>query len=149
MKQKFYPVICAIIIAISFLSNTVIAQSLLIGSYPASSEDLLGLRYRKLDIGNGNKSDAVFTGVPSLDNNGNVRADGSINYGTGGSFQFTITYNSATNTFTTSTTTGSNSTNTTLTDVSTKLTNTGKSASFAKVFSPGQTQINPNFSTTA
>ncbi len=129
MKQKFYPVICAIVIALTFVSNSVIAQSLLIGNYPASSEDLLGLRYRKLDIGNGNKSEAVFTGVPNLDNNSSVRADGNLNYGTSGSFQFTITYNNTTNTFTTTTTAGSNSANTTLTDVATKLTNTGKSAS--------------------
>lgn len=129
MKQKFTIVICAIVIALSFSSNSVIAQSLIIGSYPASSEDLLGLRYRKLAIANGIQSDAVFTGVSNLDNNANVRSDGSFNYGTGGSFQFTITYNSGTNTFTTTTTAGSNTTNTSLTDISTNLTNSGKSAS--------------------
>jgi hypothetical protein len=129
MKQKFYPVICAIVIALTFFSNNINAQSLLIGSYPATSEDLLGLRYRKLNINNGNQSDAVFTGVPNLDNNGSLRADNSFNYGTSGSFNFTITYNTATNTFTTTTTAGSNSASTSLTSVSTKLSSAGKSAS--------------------
>lgn len=133
MKQKFYPVICAIVIALTFLSNSINAQSLLIGSYPANSEDLLGLRYRKLNINNGNQSDAVFTGVSNLDNNTGLRADGAFNYGTSGSFNFTITYNTATNTFTTTTTAGSNSASTSLTSVSSKLSSAGKAASASSI----------------
>lgn len=129
MKQNFTPVICAIIIALTFLSNSTNAQSLLIGSYPASSEDLLGIRYRKLNISNGNQSDAVFTGVPSLDNNSSSRADASFNYGAGGSFQFTITYNNSTNSFTTSTTASSSTATTSLTNVSGNLNSIGKVAS--------------------
>lgn len=128
MKQNFTLVICAILFAVTF-STSVNAQSLLIGNYPASSEDLLGIRYRKLSATSGNQSEAVFTGVPNLDNNGNNRADASFNYGTGGSFQFTITYNHSTNSFTTSTTAASNTSSTSLTNVSGNLSSAGKVAS--------------------
>ena len=126
MKQKFYPVICAIIIAISFLSNTVIAQSLLIGEYPGSSETLLGVRYRKMS-NPANQSGAVFAGIPDL--NGNNKASGDFGYGNSGSFSFTITYNSILNTFTTVTTINGNPLNASYSNVSGNLSNAGKIAS--------------------
>lgn len=126
MKQKFYPVICAIVIALSFFSNTVIAQSMLIGSYPGASDTLLGVRYRKLNNPN-NQSGAVFSGIPDL-TKGNT-ATGDFGYGNSGTFLFTMTYNSILNTFTTVTTIDGNPVNTIFTNVSGNLSNAGKIAS--------------------
>jgi hypothetical protein len=127
MKQKFTPVICAIVIALTFLSNNLSAQSLLIGNYPAASESLLSVRYRKLNIGNGNQSSAVFSGIPDL-TTGN-KSTGDLTYGTTGSFSFTITFNSGANTFTTVTTVNGTPVNTSFTNVSGNLASEGKIAS--------------------
>lgn len=126
MKQKFYTVICAIVIAISFLSNTVIAQSLLIGNYPGASETLLGVRYRKMSNPN-NQSGAVFTGIPAFAN-GN-RTDADLSYPVSGSYTFSITYNNSNNTFTSVTTVNGVSTTSTFNGVSGKLTAANKAAS--------------------
>ncbi|MEJ8817144.1 T9SS type A sorting domain-containing protein [Lacibacter sp. H407] len=126
MKQKFTPVICAIVIALTFLSNTVIAQSLLIGQYPGVSESLLGVRYRKMSNPS-NQSGAVFSGIPDLNNNN--KASGDFGYGNSGSFSFTITFNSSNNTFTTVTTINDNPVSTSFANVSGNLSNAGKIAS--------------------
>ena len=127
MKQKFTPVICAIVIALTFLSNNIFAQSLLIGEYPAASETLLGVRYRKMNFGNSNQSSAVFSGIPDL-TSGN-KATGDLTYGTTGSFSFTITFNSGDNTFTTVTTVNGSPVSTSFANVSGNLSSAGKIAS--------------------
>jgi citrate lyase gamma subunit len=127
MKQKFTPVICAIVIALTFLSNTISAQSLTIGNYPGASESLLAARYRKLNFGNSNQSSAVFSGIPDLNNNN--KATGDLTYGNTGSFSFTITFNSGNNTFTTVTTVNGSPVSTSYSNVSGNLTSAGKIAS--------------------
>jgi hypothetical protein len=127
MKQKFTLVICAIVIALTFLSNNLSAQSLISGTYPGASESLLGVRYRKLNFGNSNETNAVFSGIPDL-TNGN-KATGDLNYGTSGSFTFSITYNSGNNTFTTVTTASGSPVSTPFTNVSGNLSSSGKLAS--------------------
>lgn len=130
MKQKFTPVICAIVIAISFFTTTLNAQTGLIsGTYPASSESLLGVRYRKLNINNSNQSGAVFSGIPDLNSNRiNSRVDGDLTYGLTSTYAFAITYNNLTNTFTTVTTIGGTPASNVVTNVSDKLISDGKTA---------------------
>ncbi|RXK60909.1 T9SS type A sorting domain-containing protein [Lacibacter luteus] len=135
MKQKFYPVICAIVIALTFFSTTVSAQSsMLSGSYPAASENLLGVRYRKLNLATSNQSGAVYSGIPDLNSNrSNSRADGDLVYGTGGTYIFAITYNTVTNTFTTATTIAGSTVSNVVTNVSGKLSSDGKVASAGNI----------------
>lgn len=127
MKQKFTPVICAIVIALTFLSNNIFAQSLLTGAYPGDAESLLAVRYRKMNIGNSNQSSAVFSGIPDL-TAGN-KATGDLTYGLTGAFAFVITFDNITNTFTTVTTVDGIPTSASFANVSGNLSSAGKIAS--------------------
>ena len=129
MKQNFTLVICAILFAVTF-STSVNAQSgLIAGSYPGTAESLLGVRYRKMSVGNVNQSGAVYSGIPDLNSNRlTSRAENDLIYGTGGTYLFTITYDNLTNTFTTVTTIGGVPVSNILTNVSSKLTTDGKTA---------------------
>lgn len=131
MKQKFYPVICAIVIALNFFATSTSAQSaLLVGNFPGNAETLLGNRFRKLSLSNNNQSGALFNGIPDLNNNrNNSKSEADINYSTTGVFTFSISYNSSSNTFTTATTINGTTTTVTLTGVAAKLAADGKIAS--------------------
>lgn len=135
MKQKFYPVICAIVIALNFLTTSISAQTALVnGNYPGSSENLLGTRYRKIRIENDEQNSAIYAGIPDLGNNrNNSKNERDFNYGRTGTFTFRITYSVSNNTFTTVTTVGSNSTTTTFSNVSNKLSADGKNISAANI----------------
>ena len=123
MKQKLYPTVCALFIALFLQFNQISAQSLIAGTFPTANETLLGNRYRNLVIANSNQNNALYTGIPDLaTNRSNSRTSQDLNYGTGGSFTFVITYDNAANTFTTTTNIGGTIYNSTLSNVSGKLT---------------------------
>ena len=129
MKQKFTLVICAIVIALTFTTSVNAQTGLIAGNYPGGAESLLGVRYRKLSVGNINQSGAVYSGVPDLNSSRlNSRTDGDLVYGTSGTYLFTITYDNLTNTFTTVTTIGGVPVSNVLTNVSGKLITDGKTA---------------------
>ena len=129
MKQKLYPTVCALFIALFLQFNQISAQSLITGTLPSASEPLLGIRYRSIDIANSNQNNALFTGIPDLNSNrSSSRTSQDLNYGTSGTYTFTITYNNVANTFTTSTNIGGTIYNNTLSNVSGKLTTDGKTA---------------------
>jgi hypothetical protein len=129
MKQNFTLVICAIVIALTFTTSVIAQSGLIAGNYPGVSESLLGVRYRKMSIGNVNQSGAVYSGIPDLNSNRlTSRTDTDLIYGTGGTYLFTITYDNLTNSFTTVTTIGGVPVSNILTNVSSKLTADGKAA---------------------
>jgi hypothetical protein len=136
MKQKFTLVICAIIIAFTFISTSVNAQtSLTAGTYPGASESLLGVRYRKLNLGtSASETGAIYTGIPDLNTNrSNSRSESTLSYSTSGTFNFTITYNTIANTLTTETTIGATTVSTVLSNVSGRLSSDGKTATATSI----------------
>lgn len=129
MKINFYPLICSLIIALFLQFNQASAQALLSGTFPSSSETLLGVRYRNVRNVNAIQTAANFTGIPDLGSNrSGSRNDQTLNYGTSGTYTFTLTYNSVTNTFTSATTIAGITYTNTLTNVSGRLTGDGKTA---------------------
>lgn len=129
MKLNFYPSICALVIALFLQFNQAAAQALIAGTFPSSSETLLGVRYRNVRNVNASQTQANFTGIPDLGSNrSGSRNDLTLNYGTSGTYTFTLTYNTVTNTFTSATTIGGITYTNTLTNVSGRLTGDGKTA---------------------
>lgn len=129
MKQKLYPTVCALFIALFLQFTQISAQSLIAGTFSSASESLLGNRYRNLSISNSNQNNALYTGIPNLTSNrSNSRTSQDLNYGTTGSFTFTLTYDNASNTFTTSTDIGGTIYNNTFANVTGKLTADSKTA---------------------
>ncbi len=128
MKTKFYSILVVLFATITF-SQGINAQQLLSGTLPGTVESLLGVRYRNVRNQNSTQSQGLFVGIPDLGSNrSGSRVDQSLNYGTSGTYTFSITYNPALNTFTTVTTIGAGVTTTTLNNVSTRLTTDGKIA---------------------
>lgn len=128
MKTKFYSLVVAV--CATFISaQTINAQQLIAGTFSGTVENLLGVRYRNVRNVNSTQSQGLFVGIPDLGSNrSGSRVDQSLNYGTSGSYTFSITYNPALNTFTTVTTIGAGNTTTTLNNVSSRLTSDGKTA---------------------
>lgn len=128
MKTKFYSLVVVLLLSFTF-SQSINAQQLISGTFPGTVENLLGVRYRNVRSMNASQSQALFVGIPDLGSNrSGTRVDQSLNYGTSGTYTFSITYNPSLNTFTTVTTIGAGTTTTTLNNVSTRLTTDGKSA---------------------
>lgn len=128
MKTKFYSLVVVLLISFTF-SQSINAQQLISGTFPGTVENLLGVRYRNVRSVNANQSQALFVGIPDLGSNrSGSRVDQNLNYGTSGTYTFSITYNVSLNTLTTVTTIGAGTTTTTLNNVSTRLTTDGKSA---------------------
>lgn len=118
-----------ILFAIAGLTSlTVSAQQLITGTFPATSESLLAVRYRNVRNVNTNQSQANFTGIPDLGSNRNngTRSERSLNYSNTGSYSFSVTYNMVANTLVSLTTINGVTTSNTLTDVSSKLSADGK-----------------------
>lgn len=127
MKQKFYPVICAIVIALSFSNSIFGQQSLITGNFPGQSESLLGSRFRNVRTSNSDQSQATFTGIPDLGSNRNgSRVDGNITYGNSGTFTFVLTYDVTNNRYTTTTTANGTTRSNILPDVSGRASRDGK-----------------------
>lgn len=104
MKQNFYPVFCALFVALTISTIAFGQQSLISGTFPGSTENLLSSRFRNVRITNNDQSQATFTGIPDLGSNRNgSRVDGNITYGNSGSFTFVLTYDVANNRYSTST----------------------------------------------
>lgn len=105
------------------------AQQLLSGSFPASNELLLGVRYRNVRNSNSNQPQANFTGIPDLGSNrgSGTRTEKSLNYTNTGSYTFSIVFNPATNTFVSNTTINGTTYSTTFNNVTTRLQADGKS----------------------
>lgn len=129
MKQKLYPTVCALFIALFLQFNQISAQSLIAGTFPSASESILGSRYRNLAISNSNQNNALYSGIPDLaTNRSNSRTSQDLNYGTSGTFVFTITYDNVGNTYTTTTNIGGTIYNNTLSNVNSKLIADSKTA---------------------
>ncbi|MFY7839774.1 MAG: T9SS type A sorting domain-containing protein [Lacibacter sp.] len=129
MKQKFYPVICAIVIALFFSTSLSAQSSLIIGNFAGSSEAILGTRYRNVRTTNSDQSQATFTGIPDLGSSrSGSRVDGNITYGNSGTFTFVLTYDVANNRFTTTTTANGTTRSNILPDVSGRSSRDGKQA---------------------
>ena len=132
MKTKFYSFV-VLLLVISTFSATVNAQQLISGTFSGTVENLLGIRYRNVRPVNATQVQANFTGIPDLSSNRNspansTRSDQSLNYGTTGSYTFSITYSPSLNTFVCVTTIGSNSFTNTIPNVSARLSADGKTA---------------------
>lgn len=128
MKTKFYSFVVVLLISFTF-SQSINAQQLIAGTFPGTVENIMGVRYRNVRTVNASQSQAIFVGIPDLGSNrSGSRVDQSLNYGTSGTYTFSITYNPSLNTFTTVTTIDAGTTTTTLTNVSNRLTTDGKSA---------------------
>lgn len=127
MKQKFYPVICAIVLILTFSSSVLGQQALLSGAFPGSSESLLGSRFRNVRTTNNDQSQAIFTGIPDLGSNrSGSRVDGNLTYGNSGTFTFVLTYDAANNRYTTTTTANGTSRSNIFPDVSGRINRDGK-----------------------
>jgi hypothetical protein len=128
MKTKFYSFVVAVF-ATFISAQSINAQQLIAGTFSGTVENLLGVRYRNVRNVNTNQTQALFVGIPDLGSSrSGSRVDDALNYGTSGSYTFSITYNPALNTFTTVTTIGAGTTTTTLNNVSSRLTSDGKTA---------------------
>ena len=129
MQQKFYPVICAIILALSFSTSIFGQQSLITGAFPGASESLLSSRFRNVRPTNADQSQAVFTGIPDLGSNrSGSRVDGNITYGNSSTFTFVLTYDVATNRYTSTITANGTTRSAIFPDVSGRLRTDGKQA---------------------
>ncbi len=129
MKQKLYPTVCALFIALFLQFNQISAQSLIAGTFPSASESILGSRYRNLAISNSNQNNALYSGIPDLaTNRSNTRTSQDLNYGISGTFDFTITYDNVGNTYTTTINIGGTIYNSTLSNVNSKLIADSKTA---------------------
>lgn len=122
--------------AVSYLLSLIVsttsllasAQQLIPGTFPATSESLLAVRYRNVRNVNSNQSQANFIGIPDLGSNRNngTRSERSLNYSNTGSYSFSVTYNMVANTLVSLTTINGVTTSNTLSDVSSKLSADGK-----------------------
>ncbi len=137
MKPKFYPVICIFYTVFTLLYwGNVSAQSLLIGTFPGASEDLLGVRYRNVRTSNANQNPANYNGIPDLGTNRNgntTRVERNLSYGTSGSYTFSVTYNAAGNSFVNTTTINGTTYTTTFSSIASRLIADGKTASAVSI----------------
>ncbi len=123
---KFYSFV---VLAFATFSQTFAQQSLISGTFPGSSESLLGTRYRNVRTTNSDQSQATFTGIPDLGSNrSGSRVDGNLTYSNAGSFTFTLTYDVASNNYTTTTTANGITRSNIFPNVSGRLTADGKAA---------------------
>jgi hypothetical protein len=137
MNRKFYTFAILIIFLITSAQH-VVAQQLTAGAFSGTVENLLGVRYRNVRPVDASQVQANFIGIPDLGSNRNspansTRSDQSLNYGTTGSYTFSITYNPGTNTFECVTTIGSNSFTNSISNVSGRLIADGKVAAPATI----------------
>lgn len=123
---KFYSLVVVVFATFSQLFGQ---QSLISGSFPGSSESLLGTRYRNVRTTNSNENQATFTGIPDLGSNrSGSRVDGNLTYSNAGSFSFTLVYDVATNNYTTTTTADGITRSNIFPNVSGRLATDGKTA---------------------
>ncbi len=151
MKTKFYT--NSVFFLFLLFSQFSQAQQLLVGPFSGSVENLLGVRYRNVRNVNANQVQANFTGIPDLGSNRNsplnsTRSDQTLNYGTSGTYSFTVTYDVALNTFTCVTNIGGINFTNVIPNVSGRLTDDSKIATAPTINYFGLTVRTQNSSST-
>lgn len=129
MKTKFYSFAVAVFVTL-FSAQSINAQQLIAGTFSGTVENLLGARYRNVRPVNSSQAQALFLGIPDLGSNrSGSRVDQTLNYGTSGTYTFSIAYIPFLNSLISTTTINGNTTVNFIDNVSSRLTTDGKVAS--------------------